>query len=408
MKVVHRRCAGLDVHKETVVASSRIIRKGRVEQETRTFGTTTRSLMELRDWLEARECKHVVMEATGVYWKPVWHVLADGFDLVLANAAHVKAVPGRKTDVKDAEWLSELLAHGLVRGSFVPPPPIRELRDLTRTRKQLSREIVQHTQRIHKVLEDANIKVTAVLSDILGVTGRRILDALIAGIDDPEKLADLRSSRVKASREAFVEALYGRVTDHHRFLLGLHLRQIESVREAIADVERQIGDVIQPFRDREELLITVPGIDHTTAQIVLAEIGFDMSQFPSASHLRSWSGPCPRNDESAGKRRSTRLRKGGTWLKTALVQAAWAAVKKPDSYYKAMYWRLKARRGPKKAIVAVAASMLTACYYILRESASYHDLGPAHFDRLRKQVSLKRMLRRIQALGYQVTLEPAA
>ena len=348
------------------------------------------------------------MEATGVYWKPVWHVLEDRFELLLANAAHVKNVPGRKTDVKDAEWLADLLAHGLIRSSFVPPKPVQQMRDLTRTRKQLAREMTRHVQRIHKVLEDANVKVTSVLSDVMGVTGRRILEALIEGVDDPKQLAELRSSRVKVSEREFVDALTGYVTEHHRFLLRMHLDQIESIRRAIEAVEGQLGDQLEPFRAQQELLMTTPGVGEITAQVVLAEIGVDMGRFPSADHLVSWAGLCPRNDESAGKRRSTRIRKGAPWLKEILVQAAWAAVRTKNSYLRAMYLRLKGRRGPKKAIVAVAASMLRSIYHMLKHGTPYHDLGPDHLDKLRSFKAIQRMTRRIEAMGYSVTLQKTA
>ena len=404
MDELHERCAGLDVHKETVVACARLGK----DHTTQTFATTTIGLLALADWLEKHGCSHVAMEATGVYWKPVWHVLEDRFELLLANAAHVKNVPGRKTDVKDAEWLADLLAHGLIRSSFVPPKPVQQMRDLTRTRKQLAREMTRHVQRIHKVLEDANVKVTSVLSDVMGVTGRRILEALIEGVDDPKQLAELRSSRVKASERKFVDALTGYVTEHHRFLLRMHLDQIESIRRAIEAVEGQLGDQLEPFRAQQELLMTTPGVGEITAQVVLAEIGVDMGRFPSADHLVSWAGLCPRNDESAGKRRSTRIRKGAPWLKEILVQAAWAAVRTKNSYLRAMYLRLKGRRGPKKAIVAVAASMLRSIYHMLKHGTPYHDLGPDHLDKLRSVKAIQRMTRRIEAMGYSVTLQKTA
>jgi len=408
MKVLHRRCAGLDVHKDSVVACARIASGNKVFQESRTFGTTVSELMALQAWLTEHGCTHVVMEATGVYWKPVWHVLEGSFELLLANAAHVKNVPGRKTDVKDAEWLSDLLAHGLVRSSFVPPPVIQELRDLTRTRKQLVREVVQHTQRIQKVLETANIKLTSVISDVLGRTGRAVLEALADGEADPNVLVALKHPRVKATDEEFVEALRGAATDHHRFLVRLHLDQIDALHAAIERLDAQLEVVLEPFRDHVRRLTTMPGISDTMAHAIVAEIGFDMSRFATAAHLISWAGLCPRNDESAGKRRSTRLRKSNVWLKSQLVQAAWAAVKKKDSYLRAQYWRLRARRGPKKAIVAVAASMLTAAYHILRDGVAYADLGADHFDRRNKAHNVKHLVRRLEGMGFAVTITPAA
>lgn len=408
MRQLFPRCAGLDVHKETVVACARIARGARVETEVRSFATTTIGLLALADWLESKRCTHVVMEATGVYWKPVWHVLEERFELVLANAAHVKNVPGRKTDVKDAEWLAGLVAHGLVRSSFVPPGPIQAIRDLTRTRKQLTREQGRHVQRIHKVLEDANIKITSVLTDVMGVSGRKILEAIVAGVQDPSDLARLRHPRCKQSEQAFVDALTGVVTAHHRFLLRMHLDQVDSVQACIDRIEEELGPYLDPFRRAESLLLTMPGVDKTTARVLIAEIGVDMTRFPTVEHLRSWACVCPRSDESAGKRRSTRIRKGAPWLKATLVQAAWSAVRKKDSYFRALYGRLKARRGPKKAILAVASAMLTSVYHMLLRGEPYHDLGPQHLDRLSSQKALQRLTRRIRALGYSVTLEPVS
>jgi transposase len=408
MELLHARCAGLDVHRQTVVACVRLAINAELVREVRTFATTTSGLLELSDWLQAHGCTHVAMESTGVYWKPVWHVLESSFELVLANARHIRSVPGRKTDVNDATWIAELLAHGLIRGSFVPPTPVQELRDLTRTRKQLVREIAQHTQRIQKTLEDANLKLTGVLSDILGTSGRAILEALIAGETDPEQLAALRRGPVKASRAEFVEALRGRVRDHHRFLLQLHLGQIDALRTAIGQLDERLGDALRPFRELAELLTTIPGVSDIVAQVILAEIGPDMTRFPTAAHLISWAGLCPQSDESAGKRRSTRLRKGAPWLKTTLVQAAWAAVRTKNSYSRAQFLRLKTRRGPMKAVVAVAASMLTAAYHMLLRRSPYRDLTAAHFDRLdRSRISL-RLVQRLRQLGFDVQLRPHA
>jgi len=377
MEVLYGRCAGLDVHKDTVVACARIAEGGaETKREVRTFATTTRGLLELSDWMAQHGCTHVAMEATGVYWKPVWHVLEDSFELVLANAAHIRNVPGRKTDINDATWIADLLAHGLIRGSFVPPAAIQHVRDLTRTRKQLVREVAQHTQRIQKTLEDANIKLTGTISDVLGLTGRAILDALVAGESDPERLADLADRRIKAPRIKLVETLRGRVTEHHRFLLKLHLGQVDALRAAIAEVDEQLGKALGEATAMAKLLTTMPGVGELVAQVVVGEIGTDMGRFPSAAHLVSWAGLCPRSDESARKRRNTRVRHGAPWLKTTLVQAAWSAAAKKNSYHRAQFQRLKARRGPKKAIVAVAASMLTAAYHMLRDGTAFHDLGP--------------------------------
>jgi transposase len=408
MEVLYPRCGGLDVHKDTVVACARIQAGKEVGREVATFPTTWQGLLALSDWLRQFGCTHVAMESTGVYWKPVWHVLEGSFELILANAKDIRNVPGRKTDVKDAVWIADLLAHGLIRGSFVPPTPICELRDLTRTRTQLVREIARHTLRIQKTLEDANIKLASVLTDVLGVSGRAMLEALIAGETDLEVLASLRRGRVKASPEELTQALRGSVREHHRFLFRLHLGQIQAIETAVADVEARIGKILEPFRQRVELLKTIPGVSETTARVILAEIGLDMSRFPTSGHLVSWAGLCPRNDESAGKRHSTRLRQGGAWLKSALVQAAWPASRKKDSYTRSQYLRLKLRRGPKKAVVAVAASILTAAYFILLRGVPYADLGPSFLDQRDRERTAKRLIRRLQDLGIQVEIKNVA
>jgi transposase len=407
MEVLYPRCAGLDVHKDTVVACVRCVSEP-AYREVRTFGTTTTALFELSAWIESHGCTHVAMEATGVYWKPVWHLLEGQFELVLANAQHIRNVPGRKTDVNDAMWIADLLAHGLIRGSFVPPANIQELRDITRTRKQLVREISQHTLRIQKTLEDANIKVASVLSDVLGKSGRAMLDAIIAGQEDPEHLAALAVGVARRKRAELVEALRGRVTAHHRSMLKLHLGLIAALQSALEDLDAAAGKLLEPIQERAAFLTTMPGVSDIVAQVIVAEIGVDMSRFPSAGHLVSWAGLCPRNDESAGKRRSTRVRKSGTWLKTTLVTAAWAAARKKDCYLRAQFLRLKARRGAKKAILAVAASMLTAVYHMLRNGVVYQDLGLAYFDRRDKTKAINRLLRRLTDLGCQVQIEHAA
>lgn len=409
MEVVHARCAGLDVHKATVVACVRISAEGRIRQEVRTFGTLTKSLYALAEWLMAEEVGCVAMEATGVYWKPVWHVLeASGLELVLANAAHIKAVPGRKTDVNDATWIADLLAHGLIRGSFVPPTQVQELRDLTRTRKQFSRERTQHVQRLHKVLEDANIKITSVISDITGKSGRAFLDAIVAGETDPVELAKLGSARLQASPEVLAEALRGHVTAHHRFMLKFYADQVDDTDRALAALDTQVAALLKPFQEAVANVSTMPGVGETAAAAIVSEIGFDMTRFPSASHLVSWATLCPRSDQSAGKHRSTRIRKGASWLKPMLVQAAWSAVRKKKSYERALFLRLKSRRGPLKAIVAVAASMLRAIFYILRDNVPYRSLGEHHFDTLDVEKAKNRLVHRLNELGYQVDLRPAA
>ena len=408
MEVLYPHCAGLDVHKDSVVACARLQEGAVVHQEVETFGTTTKALVALADWLRERKVTDVAMEATGIYWKPIWHVLEEDFKLVLANAMHIKNVPGRKTDVNDATWISDLLAHGLIRSSFVPPTPIQELRTLMRTRKQLVRERTQHVQRIQKTLEDANLKIASVVSDITGTSGRAILDALIDGETRPEALLAVTTGRLKADRKLLIEALGGRVRPNHRFLCKLHLGQIDALDEALKAVDTEVGALLAPFREQARRLTTIPGIGEVAAQVILSEVGDDMTRFPAVGHLVSWAGLCPRNDESAGKRRSTRLRQGAPWLKSLLVQCAWSAVRVKTSYLRAQFFRLKSRRGAKKAIVAVAASMLTAVYFILRDSVDYHDLGADYFDRSDKTRATSRLVRRLMDLGYQVELKGAA
>ena len=406
MEVIYPRCAGLDVHKQTVVACARIAGDGPVAQHVRTFEATTAGLLALSDWLESFGVQHVAMEATGVYWKPVWHILDGHFELILANAAHVKNVPGRKTDVNDAMWLADLLAHGLIRASFVPPVAVQELRTLTRTRKQFVRERAQHVQRIEKVLEDANLKITSFISDILGKSGRAVLQAIIDGHSAPDRLLACVTTRVKARPEELLEALRGRIRAHHRFMLKLHLGHIDALDAAIADIEREVSLGLEPFRAAAKLLSTMPGISQVAADVLVSEIGIDMSRFETPGHLLSWACLCPRNDESAGKRRSTRLRRGGKWLKTTLVQSAWAAVRVKGGYLQAQFHRIRARRGAKKAIIAVAASMLTAAWHMLRDGTEWHDLGAAHFDRADASKTANRLIRRLQQIGYQVTAVP--
>jgi transposase len=409
MEVLYQRCAGLDVHKKTVVAAVRLAEGNKVITEAKTFATTTAGLLALSDWLSANGCTHVAMEATGVYWKPVWHVLSDGeFVLVLANAAHVKNVPGRKTDVSDAGWLAELLAHGLIRASFVPDGQTQDLRVLLRTRKQLVREQTRHTQRIHKTLEDANIKIESELSDVLGKSGRAMLNAIIAGETDPMRLAALAHPGVKSPQAKLQEALRGRVTAHHRFLLKLHLGQIDQLDGAIATIDSEIEANLTPFRTAVEIVSTIPGVGSLSAQVIVSEIGTDMSRFPTAGHLLSWAGLCPRSDESAGKRRSTRLRKGAPWLKTMLIQCAWAARRKKESYLQTQFLRLRSRRGPQKAICAVAASILTAVYHMLKNGTLYQDLGAEHFIRRSKTTQTQRLVKRLEHLGYAVDIKPLA
>jgi transposase len=408
MEVLYPRCVGLDVHKDSVVACMRIQDGSNARHDVKTFGTTTKDLLALAEWLAEQGVTHAAMEATGVYWKPVWHVLEEYVELVLANAMHIKTVPGRKTDVNDATWIADLLAHGLIRSSFVPPTPIQDLRALMRTRKQLVRERAQHVQRIQKTLEDANIKIASVVTDINGKSGRAIVRALIDGETDPVRLLEVTAGRLRAKEDALLQALHGRVRPHHRFLLKLHLEQIEALERSTAAIDTEVGALLEPFRTAVARLKTMPGISDVTAHVIVSEIGTDMTRFATAGHLLSWAGLCPRNDESAGKRRSTRIRQGAPWLKATLVQAAWAAARTKNSYFRAQLLRLKSRRGPRKAIIAVAASMLTAAYHMLRNQADYRDLGADHFDRIDKTRATKRLVRRLEHLGYHVELKDAA
>jgi transposase len=406
MEVLHPRCAGLDIHRDTVVACARLVGDGGVEQHVETFGTTTSELERLSRWLAGHGVTHIAMEATGVYWKPVWAVLAADFELVLANAMHIKNVPGRKTDVNDAMWLADLLAHGLIRASFVPPVAMQALRDLTRGRKQLMREKASHVQRIDKTLQAANLKLGSVLSDIMGVSGRAIVEALAQRQTDPQVLADCVPirARLRATRAEVTEALRGRRSDHQRLLLQIHLAQIAALEAAVARIDTEIGERLEPFRRATRQLITIPGVHELSAAVILAEIGVDMDRFPSAGHLISWAGLCPGNDESAGKRRSTKLRKGDPWLKILLVQVVLVAVRRKGSYLRALFHRLKIRRGPRKAIMAVAAAILTAIYWMLKRGVAYADLGADHFDRTERARLAARLTRKLDELGYHVTI----
>jgi transposase len=391
------------------VASVRILGPtGEVTRETRTFGTTTRELEGLAAWLRPFAVTHIAMEATGVLWKPVWHILELEWQLLLVNPQHLKRVPGRKSDVQDAEWIAQLLQCGLLRGSYVPPPTIRELRDLTRTRTTLEDETTAVVNRIHKVLEDANIKLSTVASDIMGVSGRAMLQAIVAGETDPHRLADLARRRLQLKRGALVEALNGRVTDHHRFLLGRLLTQVRFLEEEIATFDRRIADLTRPFAAALARLDQIPGINQRTAETVIAEVGTDMAPFPSAPELVSWAGVCPGKRESAGTSRRARMRKGNRWLTRSVAQAAWAARNKKHCYLAAQFRRIARHGGDKRAVIAVAHSILVATYFILRDGVEYRDLGPAHFERLAPEKVTRDLVKRLEKLGHKVTLEKVA
>ena len=409
MDVVIARVAGLDVHKATVVATVRVPGEdGRRRVVTETFGTMTPDLIALREWLQAYGVTQVALESTGVYWKPVYYVLEGAFELLLINMRALKHVPGRKTDVKDSEWLAQLLEYGLLRGSLVPPPPIRELRDLTRYRVQQTRERSREVNRLQKVLEDAGVKVTSVLTDVMGVSGRAMVEALVAGTTDPQVLADLARGQLRKKLPALQRALVGRFRPVHGFLLEQILAKIDYLDEALERLTAEIDRRIAPFAPMLTALDTIPGIDRISAISIVVETGGDMTRFPSAAHLCSWAGMCPGQDESAGKRRSGKTRKANRYLRTALIQAAGAATRKKDSALRALYRRLNARRGHKKAIVATGHQILEIAYYVMRDGVTYRELGADYVQRRDRDRTVRRHVKQLEALGYTVTVQPAA
>jgi len=409
MEVVHERCCGLDVHKRTVVACLLTPReRGQPARHVRTFGTMAADLLQLREWLVEAGCTQAAMESTGVYWKPVYNALEGVVGLLVVNAQHVKMVPGRKTDVSDAEWLADLLRHGLLRGSFVPPAPQRELRELTRYRAVLVRERATEVNRLQKTLEGANLKLGSVATDILGASGRAILEAVVAGESEAVVLAGLARGRLREKRTELERALAGQVKPHHRLLIAEHLEHIGYLNEAIARVSKEIEERLRPFEDSLARLQTVPGVGLRTAEVLIAEVGTDMSRFPSHRHLASWAGLCPGNNESAGKRKSGKTRKGSPWLRSALVEAAWAASHSKRTYLSAQYHRLAARRSGKRAVVAVAHTLLVIVYHLLKRGEAYTELGGNYFDERDRWHVERRLVRRLEALGYAVSLQPAA
>jgi transposase len=409
MDVLYSHCCGLDVHKKTVVACLLTPgANGQPAKAIRTFSTMTVDLIALADWLAAAGCTHVAMESTGVYWKPIYNLLEQRFELLLVNARHIKAVPGRKTDVRDSEWLADLLQHGLLRGSFVPDRSQRELRELTRYRLALVRERTAEANRLQKTLEGANIKLAAVATDILGVSGRHILEAIVDGNTDASALADLARGLLRKKIPELEQALTGQVEAHQRFLIQRHLQQITTLDTAIADVSGEIAERVHPFEAMIARLDTIPGIGRYVAEALLAEIGSDMSRFPSAGHLASWAGMCPGNQASAGKRQSGKTRKGSPWLRALLIQAAHAAGRTRQTYLAAQYHRLAARRGKKRAAVAVGHTILVIVYYLLTRETEYEDLGPQYFDERDRAAVERRLVRRLEQLGYNVALTPTA
>jgi len=408
MQVQYAQCCGLDVHHKSVVACVLLTAEdGTVQRQVRTFGTMTADLLALNDWLNAQQVEQVAMESTGVYWRPVYNLLEADHPIILVNAQHLQTVPGRKTDLKDSEWLAELLRHGLLKASFIPPAPIRELRELTRYRKTLVQERAQEANRLHKVLESANIKLGAVASDVLGTSGRAMLAALLSGEQDAAAMAELARGRLRAKRPALRQALEGRMTAQHRVLLRHILAHLDFLDGQLEQLTGEIERVQTPFADAVALVQTLPGVAEAAASAIVAEIGTDMSCFPSAAHLASWAGLCPGNRQSGGKRLSGHITPGNRWLRAMLGQVAWAAVHTHDTYPAALYHRLARRRGKQRAIVAVAHSLLVSIYHMLRAHQPYHDLGPDYLDQLDHQRLQRQYVRRLEQLGYAVTLTPA-
>jgi len=404
MEVVHAQCCGLDIHKRFVTACVRTPN----QRETREFSTLTNDLLRLGDWLAEFGVTHVAMESTGVYWKPIWNLFEEDFTLLLVNAHHIKAVPGRKTDVKDAEWIADLLRHGLLRGSFVPDRAERELRELTRYRTSLVRERSAEVNRLQKTLEGANIKLASVASEVLGKSGRAMVEGLIAGETDGAVLAELAKGQLRQKREALTEALSGRLNGHQRFLLAQQLAHVDFLETQIATVSEQIAERLRPFEAEIARLDTIPGVGRWTAEVILAEIGTDMARFPSAGHLASWAGMCPGNNESGGKRLSGRMRKGSPWLKVSLTEAGYAAGRSKSTYLGAQYRRLVARRGRKKATLAVGHRILVIAYHLLTTGQDYHDLGPDFFEQRRREQRERRLIHELERLGNKVTVERVA
>jgi len=409
MERLIERCCGLDVHRDTVAACVRVPgANGQRQQEVRTFGTTAAELLAVRDWLEAHGVTDVAMESTGVYWRPVFYVLEEAFTCLLVNAAHIKQVPGRKTDIKDCMWIAQCLEHGLLRGSFVPPAPIRELRDLTRHRKVLIQERTRAANRVHKLLQDAGIKLASVATDILGVSGRAMLEALVHGTTDPAVLADLARGKLRKKLPALRQVLAGRFRPHHAFLVGQLLAHVDYLDEAISLVSEEVEARLAPFVEPLTKLDTVPGINKRTAEVVIAELGVDMSFFPSDRHLASWAALCPGNNESAGKHKSGKTRKGNRWLRMALIEAARGAINTKDSALRARYRRVMRHRGHNKAVVAVAHAMLRAIYHMLAAGTTYRELGADYYDRRHQERVTRRAIQLLERQGYRVVLETAA
>ena len=405
MDKLYNQCCGLDVHKKIIVACVLVYELGKLKKYIRTFSTMTKDIRNFAQWLKDHKVTHVAMESTGVYWKPIWNILEDDFELILVNAQHIKQVPGRKTDVKDCEWIAQLLQHGLLPKSFVPNREQRELRDLTRTRTKITQTKASVINRIQKVLEDANIKLASVVTDILGVSGRNMLEQIIAGEINPEKLSDLARRKLRGKIPELQIALDGKITEHHRFLLKLHFEELKKLEEIIEELDQKIGEKMRPFEELVSLLITIPGIARKTAEIIIAEIGVNMDQYPTASNLASWAGICPGSNESAGKKKSGKTTKGNQALRVALCECAWGASRKKNSYFSAQYKRLVGRRGKKRAIVALGHTLLIIVYHVIKNKMIYQELGSDHFIKLKPERYKNYHKRKLEELGYKVVLE---
>ncbi len=406
MEAIIERCCGIDVRKKTIVACLMVGKPdGKPQKTIKTFSTMTRELLACKDWLESEGCTYVAMESSGVYWKPVFNILEDSMEVILANARHIKNVPGRKTDVKDCEWIAQLLRHGLIKGSFIPPKPIRELRDLTRYRCKLIQTKSSDLNRIHKLLEDANIKLSSVVSDINGISAQDMIYHLIKEDMSPKEMAELARGRLRKKITELEKALEGSLREHHRLILKVSIQMIASYDNAIDKLDREIDQRMEPYREESERLQSIPGFKKKTAESIVAEIGVDMNRFPSHCHLSSWAGVSPGNNESAGKRRSGKSTPGNRWLKGSLTEAAWAASKSKGTYLKARYHRLASRRGKKRACLAIGHTILIMAYHIIKEQCTYRELGADYFDRLNEVHIIRRLTSRIQALGYHVSIE---
>lgn len=407
MEAILERCCGIDVHKKSLTACLLVGKLSEKPVETvRTFSTMTIDLLELQDWLVNEGCTRVAIESTGVYWKPVFNILEDSVTVILANASHIKHVAGRKTDVKDCQWIAQLLRCGLVEASFIPPLPIRELRELTRYRRQILGDLAAEKNRVQATLEDANIKLSSVATDIFGVSGQAILEELLNGNSDASEMAKLAKGRLRSKSKELEQALKGKMRDHHRFMILCRLSHIKCLYETIGDLDAQIDACMEPFRKECELLQEIPGVKKKTAESIIAEIGIDMSVFPTDAHLSSWAGMCPGSNESAGKRRSGRTTGGDTWLKTTLIEAGWAASRTKGSYFKGQFHRMSSRRGAKRAVVAVGHSILVASYHMLKDGCHYHELGENYFEKQNAERIKRQAVKRLQDMGYKVTLTP--